>query len=215
MRPRVHNLLSYSVCLLVFWVTLAVRGRSDAGWSANASLGAALWSAHFLRRSLESAFVHRYGKPRVGLGDAILEYVYYWGFAGWIAWSLADPSHPAPALLWQGLGGALFIAAEAGNLRSHLILRRLRSPSGHEKGIPRGFLFERLSCPHYACEIASWVGFSMATGAVAALCFMLLGAVILAGWARSRHLAYRREFDGQHGRELYPVGRRALVPYLF
>lgn len=214
MRPRLHNLLSYAVCLLVFWCTLAWRSRG-ATWPAGATLGTALWTLHFVRRSVESAWVHRYGKPRVALADALTEYLYYWGFAGWIAWSLAAQSYRSPPQLGQALGAALFVAAEAGNARAHWMLRALRSPNSQEKRVPRGFLFEVLSCPHYACEILAWVGFNLATGTLAGSCFLLLGAGILSAWAHTRHVAYRREFDGQQGRELYPPKRRALLPYLF
>ena len=77
MRPRVHNVLSYSVALTVFWAVLAWRSPGLASLSSQAWLAAALWSAHFARRSLESAFVHRYSKPSIGAGDYLTEYIYY------------------------------------------------------------------------------------------------------------------------------------------
>ena len=213
MRPRLHNVLSYSVALLVFWGVLLVR--SQARMTNTASLGAALWTAHFVRRSLESAFVHRYSKRSISAADSLTEYLYYWGFAAWIAWSLTAAAQRAPAFPLQVLGLALFVAAEAGNARAHVMLRDLRSEHGSEKRIPRGFLFESLSCPHYFCEIVAWVGFNLVTGTLAGLAFLLVGAGILGAWAHTRHVAYRREFDGQEGRELYPAERRALIPFLF
>lgn len=200
--------------LLVFWGVLLWRSRA-AALPGVASFGAALWTAHFVRRSLESALVHRYSKPRIGPGDYLTEYVYYWGFAAWIAWTLTSATHQAPAPGLQALGLVVFIAAEVGNARAHVMLRELRSPNGNEKQIPRGFLFEWLSCPHYFCEISSWVGFNLVTGTLGGVCFMLVGAGILGAWAHTRHTAYRREFDGQDGRELYPSERRALIPFLF
>jgi very-long-chain enoyl-CoA reductase len=213
MRPRVHNVVSYSVTLLVFFAVLAWRARG-AALSLNASLGAALWASHFLRRTLESAFVHRYSKPSVGAADYLSEYLYYWGFAAWIAWSLAAPSHRAPALGVQGLGLALFVLAEAGNARAHVILRSLRAPGTRDKRIPRGFLFEWVSCPHYLCEILSWVGFNLVTTTLAGLAFLIVGAGILGAWAHTRHVAYRKEFAAGTG-ERYPAKRRALLPGVF
>lgn len=214
MRPRVHNLVSYSVTLLIFWGVLWWRSRAVA-LSAVATLGATLWTAHFVRRSLESAFVHRYSKARIGAGDYLTEYLYYWGFAAWIAWSITAASARAPALALQAVGLALFVAAEAGNARAHAMLRDLRSPRGTERQIPRGFLFEALSCPHYFCEILTWIGFNLVTGTLAGVGFMLVGAGILGAWAHTRHAAYQREFDGQDGRALYPAKRRALIPFVF
>jgi very-long-chain enoyl-CoA reductase len=214
MRPRVHNVLSYTVTLLVFWAVLVFRTR-EVSLSSQALLAAALWSAHFIRRTLESALVHRYSKPRIGPGDYLTEYVYYWGFAAWIAWSVTAPTQRAPALALQALGLAIFVAAEAGNAQAHRMLRDLRPLGSRDKRIPRGFLFEWVSCPHYLCEILSWVGFNVATQTLAGLSFMLVGAGILGAWAHTRHAAYRQEFSGEGAREAYPVKRRALLPGLF
>lgn len=105
--------------------------------------------------------------------------------------------------------------AEAGNARAHVMLRVLRPPGTSQKRIPRGFLFELVSCPHYLCEIASWIGFNLVTGTIAGCAFMLVGAGILGAWAHSRHMAYKKDFDGAEGRLLYPRNRRALIPFLF
>ena len=214
MRPRTHNILSYSVTLLVFWAVSLWRTHG-AGFSLNQSLGAALWTMHFARRTLESAFVHRYSRRRVGPGDYSTEYVYYWGFAAWIAWSLAAPAQPTGAPAAQVVGVLVFVLGEAGNARAHLLLRSFRPAGSTDKSLPHGFLFEWVSCPHYLCEILSWVGFNLVTQSLAGVAFMTVGAGILGAWAHTRHVAYRREFTGEGGRELYPTRRRALVPYVF
>jgi very-long-chain enoyl-CoA reductase len=64
-------------------------------------------------------------------------------------------------------------------------------------------------------EILSWVGFNLVTQTWAGVAFMLVGAGILSAWAHTRHVAYRKEFDGNGGRERYPEQRRALVPFVF
>lgn len=214
MRPRVHNVVSYSGALLAFWGVFAFRA-SSAGVSRTAALAVALWSVHFARRTWESAFVHRYSKPRIAASDYLTEYVYYWGFGAWIAWSVtATNARVFPAYL-QAFGLLLFVLAEIFNAHAHRVLRELRAPDGRERQIPRGFLFRRLSCPHYAFEILSWLGFNLVTGTWAGFAFMTVGAGILGSWAYARHAAYRKEFDGRDGRELYPAERRALIPFLF
>ena len=214
MRPRSHNVLSYSVSILVFWGVLVWRARG-VGYSGLVLLGAALFTCHFVRRSVESAFVHRYSKPRIGPGDYLTEYLYYWGFGAWIAWSISATGQHAPAVPVRALGLLVFVLAEAGNAHAHLVLRNLRTQNGLERSIPRGFLFERVSCPHYLFEILSWLGFNLVTGTWAGVAFMLVGAGILSAWARTRHLAYRQQFDGQDGRASYPPQRRALIPNVF
>jgi very-long-chain enoyl-CoA reductase len=214
MRPRVHNVVSYSGALIVFLSVLGFRARG-LELSLTAGLASALWSVHFVRRTLESAFLHRYSKPSIGPGDYLTEYVYYWGFGAWIAWSVTASTAHRPLFWVQVLGLALFVLAETGNARAHLTLRRLRAPGGRERQIPRGLLFRRVSCPHYSCEILSWVGFNLVTQTWAGVAFMLVGAGILGAWAHTRHTAYQKEFDGQDGREAYPAVRRALIPIVF
>jgi very-long-chain enoyl-CoA reductase len=213
MPPRVHNLVSYSGALLVFWGVLSWR-VSRLGWSFTAGSALAMWSVHFVRRTWESAFVHRYSKLRIAPADYLTEYVYYWGFGAWIAWSVTTPQR-SPLFSVALLGFVLFALAEVGNAHAHRVLRDLRSPGGRERQIPRGLLFQRLSCPHYSFEILAWVGFNWVTRSWAGVAFMLVGAGILAAWAHTRHLAYRKEFDGREGRQQYPGERRALLPFLF
>jgi very-long-chain enoyl-CoA reductase len=216
MPPRAHNLISYTLALLVFVAVFGVRAFiNPAPLAPVALLAALLWCVHFARRASESAWVHRYGKASVPTSDVVTEYVYYWGFAAWNAMSLTSPSYLGPATWLVVLGGAVFVSAELGNARAHRILRDLRPEGTKARVIPCGFLFERVSCPHYLFEILSWVGFALLTQTWAARVFLLVGAGILAAWARARHVAYVKEFDGQDGRPKYPASRRALIPGVF
>jgi len=217
MSPRAHNLVSYTMALLVFVAVFEWRlqvGHGGALTSA-ALLAAVMWCVHFARRASESAWVHRYGKASVPTSDVVTEYVYYWGFAAWNALSLTSAAYTPPAAWLIGLGGAVFLLAELGNARAHRMLRDLRPEGSKTRVIPRGFLFERVSCPHYLFEILSWVGFALVTQTWAARAFLVVGAAILGAWAHTRHVAYRKDFDGQDGREKYPASRRALIPGVF
>jgi very-long-chain enoyl-CoA reductase len=224
MRPRTHNLLSYSVALLLFVVVIIARFARTGDWlsslpslSTPALLAVLMWCFHFARRTAESAWVHRYGKPQVPLGDVLVEYLYYWGFAVWIAVSLTPEGGQEQQQVTgvTVLGAVVFVVAELGNARAHRMLRDLRPPGSNVRVIPRGFLFERVSSPHYLFEISSWLGFALVTQTWAACAFLVVGAGILGSWARARHVAYRKDFDGREGRELYPASRRALIPGLF
>jgi len=217
MKPRAHNLISYCFALLVFAAVLGVRvQRSSSGaLQPVAAIAAVMWCLHFARRANESAWVHRYGRASVPTGDVVTEYIYYWGFAVWNAFSLTSPSYRGPASWLVALGLVLFVVAELGNARAHRLLRDLRPAGSKLRVIPRGFLFDRVSCPHYLFEILSWVGFALVSGTWAAGAFLLVGGGILGSWAHARHVAYRKDFDGLEGRERYPAQRRALIPGLF
>src|SRR6187549_1744593 len=107
MPPRVHNVVSYTGALLVFWGVLGWRAQTVA-LAQSALAAAGLWSLHFVRRTLESAFVHRYSKPSIGPADYLTEYAYYWGFGAWIAWSVTAAQH-ATRVSWQ-IPGLFFVS---------------------------------------------------------------------------------------------------------
>jgi very-long-chain enoyl-CoA reductase len=207
--PRFHNVLSYSGAFLVLPILL--------DWSrAGALLPAAMWCAHFLRRTAESLWVHRYSGRPVPPADYLVEYTYYWGFAAWIAWGLSAAEWGLPSLGTQIMGGGIFLGGECGNAWSHLYLRSLRADQGsQEKQLPARGLFSWVACPHYLFEIISWIGFAILTQVWGSVAFLLVGAGILSSYAWARHQAYRKVFDGLDGRELYPKKRRALVPLIF
>jgi very-long-chain enoyl-CoA reductase len=208
--------LSYSMALVVFVAVALSRIFSGEGTLLVPVIaGFVLWCAHFARRTAESLFVHRYGKAAVPVGDIITEYVYYWGFAAWNAWSLTASNYRAADLRVVLLGAVVFVLAELGNAKAHRMLRDLRPLGTKQRVIPRGFLFERVSSPHYLFEILSWLGFAIVVQTWAALAFLVVGAGILGAWAHTRHVAYRKDFDGLEGREKYPEARRALVPGIF
>lgn len=171
---------------------------------------------HFARRTAEALFVHRYSGRPIPPADYLVEYLYYWGFAYWIARGLnASTGSPSDGV-FLAVGLAIFLVGESGNAWAHQKLRALRSSSGStERKIPSGGAFELVACPHYLFEITTWVGFAVMTRVIGAYAFLGLGAAILATYARTRHVAYRKDFDGQDGRELYPAKRRALVPLVF
>jgi very-long-chain enoyl-CoA reductase len=209
MTPRIHNVVSYLVAALVLpATTLFVYGMP----SATAALALGAWVVHFMRRTAESLWVHRYGKAAFPWSDALIEYVYYWGFGVWIAFEL--PATPGFDAL-TAVGCVVFVLAEAGNARAHRHLRALREADPKARSIPRGFLFEWVSCPHYLCEISTWLGFSLIARSWAAGAFALVGSAILTAWATQRHRAYRKDFDGNDGRALYPASRRALLPWVY
>lgn len=217
MKPRAHNLISYCFALLVFVAVAGVRmlRSPSGGLQPVATLAAVMWCFHFARRAAESAWVHRYGKASVPTSDVVTEYVYYWGFAAWNAFSLTSADYRAPAAWLVALGVVVFALAQLGNARAHRMLRNLRPEGSKQRVIPHGFLFERVSCPHYLFEILSWVGFSLVAGTWASRAFLLVASGILGSWAHTRHVAYRKDFDGLEGREKYPPGRRALIPGVF
>lgn len=103
------------------------------------------------------------------------------------------------ALFWTGLGV---------NWQSDNILIRLRKPGSTGYAIPRGGLFEKVSCPNHFGEILEWVGFALMTWSLPALAFAVWTVANLAPRALAHHRWYRATFPD------YPGERRALVPFV-
>jgi steroid 5-alpha-reductase/3-oxo-5-alpha-steroid 4-dehydrogenase 1 len=170
-----------------------------------------LWLSHYVHRTLIYPFrLNRNGK-RVPLLVAFLGFLFNTVNAYLIArflshlgdyqlgW-LRDPRFLCGLLLF-GLG--YFI-----NRRADRTLLRLRSAGSGDYKIPRGGLFEFVSCPNYFGEIIQWFGFALATWSLPGLAFAWYSAANLVPRALSHHRYYRREFVD------YPVKRKALIPFM-
>lgn len=106
------------------------------------------------------------------------------------------------------VGSLLFAFGFFVHFTSDWILRSLRKESDNIYIIPRGWLFEFVSCPNYLGEIIEWIGFAIASWSLPALSFAIWTGANLIPRAISHHMWYRMNFAE------YPENRRALVPYL-
>ena len=177
---------------------------------------AVMFTVHFLKREIETLFIHRFGNDTMPLRNIFKNSGYYWLFAYWIAHVTLHPLYTMPSSsLQRNIGIAIFAVSELLNLKAHIDLRTLRPAGTRIRKVPRGVLFSLISCPNYFFEILSWIGFTLASQSVAAAAFTLVGALQMTAWAVQKHRRYRKEFDGQEGRELYPRGRKALIPFIF
>ena len=105
------------------------------------------------------------------------------------------------------LGAALFVGGMIVNVDADRRLFALRaSKSGY--AIPRGGLYDLVSCPNYLGEICEWIGWAIASWSLGGLAFAFFTFANLAPRALANHAWYKRTFDD------YPRGRRALVPFV-
>lgn len=110
---------------------------------------------------------------------------------------------------WQFLSGALlFIAGFAINKSAHMIFNRIREGNPEGYIVPKGGLFNYVSCPHYLGEIIEWGGWALMTWSLPGLSFFVFTIANLLPRALSSHKWYREEFAE------YPSGRKALIPFL-
>ncbi|KAL2919222.1 hypothetical protein HK105_200865 [Polyrhizophydium stewartii] len=80
---------------------------------------------------------------------------------------------------------------------------------GRGYSIPRGGLFELVSCPHYFGEFVEWAGFAIAAASPAGAVFVFFTMANLVPRALKQHAWYRETFGDQ-----YPANRKAVFPYV-
>ncbi|KAH7341254.1 3-oxo-5-alpha-steroid 4-dehydrogenase-domain-containing protein [Rhizoctonia solani] len=195
------------------------------------SVAYALVMLHFLKREFETIFVHRFSHATMPVGNLfrnslpstsglLLSLALY---GPWYSQGSLTVKHASPPSIFLGWGWpsndiasltkwiAIWAFAELSNFHAHLTLRNLRPANNPiARGIPRGYLFEYVSCPNYTFEILAWIAFTLMTKSWASLIFIIAGTTPMIIWAIKKHKAYRREFGSQ-----YPRNRKIIVPFLF
>lgn len=169
---------------------------------------------HFLKRELETLFVHRFSLATMPFRNVFKNSFHYWILAGlniayWIYSPTAPTSQPiTPLLTYPGL--LLFLIGEVGNLNTHLVLRQLRSNRRKERGIPQGLGFGIVTCPNYMFEAMAWVGMALISQSWATMLFAVVSLGQMAIWATKKEKNYRREFGDR-----YKKKRFCLIPGVY
>lgn len=184
--------------------------KQEFNWVAK--LAIACWVLHFVKREYETFFIHKFSRPTMPLQNLYKNCTYYWAFGAVIGIPLCATSYVAPtneALVYAGL--AIFLVSQVGNLICHIMLSKLRKAEGsNERPIPRGFLFELVSCPNYTFEVLAWVGFSIMTQIPYAFLFTVVGAVQMADWAQKKHQGYKKTDE-----KYKALNRKAIFPFIY
>ncbi|KAF0983599.1 hypothetical protein FDP41_010664 [Naegleria fowleri] len=173
-----------------------------------------LFIVHFVKRELETIFVHVFGNDTMPLFNLFKNSIYYWGYAFLVAYFTIHPKYQSPAEWQVYVGAAGTVLSMLGNFYCHIILKNLRQPGSRERKIPRGFLFEYVTCPNYTFEIMEWFFFSFMIQSIPCLLYTLSGAGQMLPWAIKKHVGLKKLFDGKDGRELYPKNRKVLIPFI-
>ena len=186
----------------------------SAGQNAMAAAPLALltiWQFHYVYRTFIYPFRIRRSAHRMPISIVAMAILFNcinaYINARWIShlgdYSVAWLSSPAFVI---GLG--IFLLGWAINQHADLILFRLRSSDETGYKIPRGGLYQRISCPNYLGEMLEWTGWAIAAWSSAGLAFAIFSIANLLPRALANHRWYRNEFSD------YPPERKAVVPYL-
>ena len=169
-----------------------------------------LWEAHYIHRAFIYPFSLKSSSEKMPL-SVVLSGVFFnlmnASLNGYYVFSLSG-GYPD---LWIAdprfiIGAAIFISGFIINRRADYVLSRLRQSGSRLYKIPRGGLYDWISCPNYLGEIMIWTGWAVATWSLAGLSFALWTVANLAPRAKSHLTWYRENFPE------YPADRKALLP---
>ncbi|KAH7435214.1 hypothetical protein KP509_06G054900 [Ceratopteris richardii] len=173
------------------------------------------WCFHYFKRIMETFFVHKFSHATSPLSFVFRNCCYYWSFAVFIAYFVNHPYYTPVGETQMYIGFGLGIICQLANFYCHIILKNLRDPKGQGGyQIPRGFLFNYITCANYTTEIYQWLGFNIATQTVAGYSFLVVAAYIMSDWALGKHRRLKKLYDGKEGRVKYPNRFVILPPFL-
>lgn len=189
--------------------------KKGAPMTCMQQLACACYVGHYVKRVLETIFVHRFSKATMPIGNLFKNCTYYWGFSGLISYFINHPLYTLPASEIQiYVGLSIYLFGELGNLSTHLAFKNMR-PAGSKtrvipvpNGNPFTLLFNLVSCPNYSYEVLSWVGYAVLTQTFFAGLFAVVGGAQMLQWAMAKHRNYKKEF------ETYPKNRKAMIPFI-
>jgi hypothetical protein len=105
-------------------------------------------------------------------------------------------------------GLLFFFAGLCINWKADNILIHLRKPGETGYKIPEGWLFNHVSCPNLLGELIEWAGFAILCWNMPALAFFIWTAANLIPRAMAHHRWYKTNLEN------YPIGRKAILPYV-
>ncbi|CCW70976.1 unnamed protein product [Phytomonas sp. Hart1] len=167
-----------------------------------------LFVAHFVKRELESVFVHKFSHSTMPLRNIFKNSIYYWSFAAFIGYVLCNPKYTAPSNTQVNLSALMMVVFELLNLAVHLQLSKMRKSDGDQtRDVPKGPLFALVSCPNYFFEVMSWVSFSVGTNILSSWFFTAAGLLQMAPWALKKHSGYVKT-------DLKNKKKKAIIPFI-
>uniref|UniRef100_A0A8C4Y7K4 3-oxo-5-alpha-steroid 4-dehydrogenase C-terminal domain-containing protein n=1 Tax=Gopherus evgoodei TaxID=1825980 RepID=A0A8C4Y7K4_9SAUR len=171
-------------------------------------------SFHYIKRLIETIFVHRFSHGTMPLRRSIKNCFYYWGFAAWLAYYINHPLYTPPleslfsqvylAHLFNRQIWIVFIANYMVHRSVRSKIRKIPYPTKN----PFTWLFFFVTCPNYTYEVGAWISFTIMTQCVPVGLFTFLCFIQMTVWAKDKHYTYVREFKD------YPSLRMPIIPFL-
>uniref|UniRef100_A0A3B3UQ68 Trans-2,3-enoyl-CoA reductase n=1 Tax=Poecilia latipinna TaxID=48699 RepID=A0A3B3UQ68_9TELE len=168
-------------------------------------------SFHYIKRVVETLFVHRISHGTMPLRNIFKNCGYYWCSAAWMAYYINHPLYTTPHYGQQQVNAGLYIFLVSFGFD---ILNVLFISGSKVKKIPYPtknpftWIFWLVSCPNYTYELGSWIGFTVMTQCVPVAFFTIVAFVQMTVWAKGKHRSYLKEFRD------YPTLRSSILPFI-
>ena len=206
---RLGWMVMESVSLIVF-AYLFLNGSTQK--TAPMWVFFALWAAHYVHRSFIFPLrTHTSNKqiPLIIVVAAAAFNLINGAFNGAYLGTLSAP-YPNDWLTDPRfvIGLMIFCIGAAINIWADDTLISLRNNDDSTYKIPRGRLFDLISCPNHFGEIVQWTGFALMCWNLPALSFAIWTAANLIPRSLSHHRWYKEHFAD------YPTNRKAVIPFL-
>ncbi len=211
--PMIDNRLGwflYESPSLIIFVTLLLTGGKS--FTSPLWILFSIWTLHYIHRSIIFPLrTHTRGKkvPVMIVFSAIFFNTINAGLNGyWLGY--VGPDYPDTWLTDPRfiIGAIVFITGLLINQFADKKLISLRKGGKTGYFIPRGGLFNYISCPNFFGEIVEWTGFAIMACNFPALSFAVWTAANLIPRALSHHRWYKEYFKD------YPKSRKAVVPFV-
>ncbi|KAI1635633.1 3-oxo-5-alpha-steroid 4-dehydrogenase-domain-containing protein [Biscogniauxia mediterranea] len=176
----------------------------------------AMIMAHFVKRELETLFVHKFSANTMPAAYIFRNSFFYWVFAGLLGAAeiyapfspaaLADTAAASPtSALLSKVGIALFVIGELCNFHVHYYLSTLRKPGETARKIPTGLGFNLVTCPNYMFEIIAWIGVILVTRSPSLGLFITIGSYFMYTWGWGKEKAYRKQFADKYKKKRFVI----------
>ena len=171
-----------------------------------------LWIIHYFNRTIVYPNRIKTKKKKIPLLIALLAFIFNLinGYINGYFFGFINYSYPIEWIYTPQfiIGFMIFILGFLINNASDSTLINLRKTDTKQYSIPRGGLFNYISCPNFFGEIIEWLGFAILTWSIAGLAFFLWTFFNLVPRALSHHRWYKNTFND------YPKNRKAVFPFI-
>lgn len=211
--PMMSNRLGWFVMEIPsFLIILYFYVRSNNITSVYLNVVFLLWLFHYLHRALIFPFMTRTRGKKIPVFIVIMGMFFNFVNATlngyYMAFFFDGQVVTSVMAVRLSAGLLLFITGMYINIRADYMLINLRKSVENGYKIPRGWLFEYVSCPNYLGEMMEWLGFAILAWNLPALSFFVWTVANLLPRSIANHRWYYEYFPD------YPRGRRAVIPFI-